>query len=67
MQHSGVSLTPASVAMGHLRGNSGIFGPGHMYGLLDSRRICRGDYNPTTTACMQQALYRFVSGLCASF
>ena len=67
MQHSGVSLTPAGGAMGHLRGNFSIFGLGHIYGLLDSRRVGRGDCNPTTTACVQQAFYRFVSGLCASF
>ena len=67
MQHSGVSLTPAGGAMGQLRGNFSIFGLGHIYGLLDSRRAGWGDCNPTATACVQQVFYRFVSGLCASF
>ena len=53
--------------MGQLRGNFSIFGLGHIYGLLDSRRAGWGDCNPTATACVQQVFYRFVSGLCASF
>ena len=38
-----------------------------MYGLLVCRRVGPGDPNPAATACAQQAFYRFVSGLCASF
>ena len=67
IQHSGVSLAPSGGAMGDLRGHFGTLGPGHIYGLLDSRREGRGDCNSTATECVQQAFYRFVSGLCASF
>ena len=64
MQHSGVSLTPAGGAMGHLRGPASILGQRHTYGLLKSRWAGPGDSNLTATACVQQAFYRFVSGLC---
>ena len=64
MQHSGVSSTPAGGAMGHLRGHTSIPGQRDMYGLLKSRRVGPGDSNLTATACVQQAFYRFVSGLC---
>ena len=64
MQHSGVSLTPAGGAMGHLRGPASILGQRHTYGLLKSRRAGPGDSNLTATACVQRASQRFFSGLC---
>ena len=64
MQHSGVSLTPAGGAMGHLRGPASILCQRHTYGLLKSRRVGPGDSNVTAAACVQQAFQRFFRGLC---
>ena len=61
--HSGVSLTPSKVLQYPPKLNRTILGPEYTYGLLIPGRASLGEPNLATTACVQQAVYRFFRGL----